>query len=266
MKEVILLDKPVSVTPLQAIERFKERNTKYQDKKMSYAGRLDPMAEGLLVCLVGEENKKQQEYQKLDKEYEFEVLFGVSTDTYDVMGLLNSLNISQYPDNMDEQAEKHLKEFRGEIIQQLPPYSSYRIKGKPLFWWAREGRLDEIEIPKKQVEVKELNPIDSYQMEIGQIIEEVVNRVSAVEGEFRQKQIISRWKRLAKENAKEKLRIFKFSCSVTSGTYIRSIADKLGEKLGTGAVAFSILRTRVGEYNLEDAQTLKKRNRTGGGT
>ncbi|PSO45951.1 MAG: tRNA pseudouridine(55) synthase, partial [Parcubacteria group bacterium QH_9_35_7] len=64
---MVLLDKPISLTPLQTIEKFKEQNPKYKDKKMSYAGRLDPMAEGLLLCLVGEENKNREEYQQLEK-------------------------------------------------------------------------------------------------------------------------------------------------------------------------------------------------------
>lgn len=256
MKNVVLLDKPVGYTPLQTIKEFKRQNTKYEEEKMSYAGRLDPMAEGLLVCLVGEENKKQQQYQKLEKEYEFEVLFGVSTDTYDVMGLLSSLNISGYPDDLDERIQTNLDNFKGQVTQKLPPYSSYKIEGKPLFWWAREDRLDEIEIPKKEVTVKQLNQTGSYEMGLDQIVENIKDRVTEVKGEFRQKQIISRWQRLENENKKPDLKIFKFNCRVSSGTYIRSIADELGEKLGLGAVAFKILRTRVGEYQLKDAETL----------
>ncbi|MFB6181747.1 MAG: hypothetical protein ABEJ24_02515 [Candidatus Magasanikbacteria bacterium] len=256
MEKVVLLRKPISFTPLQAINKFKKENPEFKDKKMSYAGRLDPMAEGLLVCLVGEENKKREEYQNLDKEYTFEVLFGVSTDTYDVMGLPDSVYVSGYPEDLENRVEKSLDGFRGEFKQKFPPYSSYRIEGKPLFWWAREGKLDQIKIPQKEVEVKKLSQLGSYEMEVGQIMEEVVERISKVKGEFRQKQIISRWEQFAKENADKKLRIFKFNCSTTSGTYIRSIAHYLGQKIGVGAIAFKILRTKVGEFQLEDAVSI----------
>jgi len=48
----------------------------------------------------------------------------------------------------------------------------------------------------------------------------------------------------------------KISCS--KGTYIRSIANDIGEKLGCGAVLASLVRTKVGPYNLEQALTLEK--------
>jgi len=52
----------------------------------AYAGRLDPMAHGVLVLLVGEENKKREKYEKFVKEYLFQCIFGVATDTYDILG------------------------------------------------------------------------------------------------------------------------------------------------------------------------------------
>ncbi len=58
MKSLINLYKPCSKTPLQAVEEFRLQNPKYKTKKISYPGRLDPVAEGILILLIGEENKK----------------------------------------------------------------------------------------------------------------------------------------------------------------------------------------------------------------
>ena len=58
MKNIINIYKPVSITPLQAIEKFKLQNPCYKNQKISYPGRLDPMAQGILLLLVGNENKK----------------------------------------------------------------------------------------------------------------------------------------------------------------------------------------------------------------
>ena len=73
MKKVILLNKKEGETPLEALEVFRKRKTKqkkeYKDVKMTYAGRLDPMAEGLLIILTGEECKNKEKYLVLDKEY-----------------------------------------------------------------------------------------------------------------------------------------------------------------------------------------------------
>jgi tRNA pseudouridine55 synthase len=49
-----------------------------------------------------------------------------------------------------------------------------------------------------------------------------------------------------------------FAISCTSGTYIRSIASELGEKLGCGAHLESLRRTRIGEFRAEDAVTLER--------
>ena len=64
MQKVLLLKKKVGETPLEIISEFKKNNLEYQNQKLGYAGRLDPMAEGLLLVLIGEECKKRKEYEK----------------------------------------------------------------------------------------------------------------------------------------------------------------------------------------------------------
>ena len=44
---------------------------------------------------------------------------------------------------------------------------------------------------------------------------------------------------------------FEISCS--KGTYIRAIADDLGKNLGCGAVLSSLRRTKIGDFNVENA-------------
>ena len=74
MKNVINLYKPVGLSPLQVIEKFRLKHREYGKVKLGYAGRLDPMAEGVLMVLVGDENKKIRDYLKFDKEYRAEIL------------------------------------------------------------------------------------------------------------------------------------------------------------------------------------------------
>ena len=65
--------KRIGITPFELVN---EAKNKYNIKeKVSYLGRLDPMAHGLMVLLVGSETKNQNKYQKLDKVYEYKVLF-----------------------------------------------------------------------------------------------------------------------------------------------------------------------------------------------
>lgn len=51
--------------------------------------------------------------------------------------------------------------------------------------------------------------------------------------------------------------VFKFEVTCSSGTYIRSLARDLAEKLSTYGSMQCILRTRCGKYNLEDAYTIE---------
>ena len=62
MKKIILLDKKEGETPLERLQKFRLKNRKYKSVKMTYAGRLDPMASGLLLVLAGEEVKNKQKY------------------------------------------------------------------------------------------------------------------------------------------------------------------------------------------------------------
>lgn len=69
LQKVLKLDKNAGETPLECINRFKAENLEYKGEKMTYAGRLDPLASGVMLVLTGEECKNKDKYLKLDKEY-----------------------------------------------------------------------------------------------------------------------------------------------------------------------------------------------------
>ena len=48
--------------------------------------------------------------------------------------------------------------------------------------------------------------------------------------------------------------ILKLRCHVSSGTYIRTLAEDIGEKLGVGAYCESLRRLKIGEYDVKDAE------------
>lgn len=45
----------------------------------------------------------------------------------------------------------------------------------------------------------------------------------------------------------------RFTTKVSSGTYIRSLVEDIGHKLGTGAYMSNLHRTQVGQFNVSDA-------------
>lgn len=91
MDKYLILEKKVGETPLSCAEDYRAQHPELEGVSMAYAGRLDPMASGKLLILLGEECKNQTSYHGLDKEYEFSVLFGIESDSLDVLGRLNTV-------------------------------------------------------------------------------------------------------------------------------------------------------------------------------
>ena len=83
---VLPVYKNAGETPLECLERVRKQHPEFIHMPITYAGRLDPMAEGVLLLLIGDECMKKDEYLNLPKEYEVTVLFGFATDTYDLLG------------------------------------------------------------------------------------------------------------------------------------------------------------------------------------
>ena len=227
MKKVILLNKKEGETPLEALEIFRIKNNKYKDIKMTYAGRLDPMASGLLLILAGEETKNKEKYLVLDKEYDFEVLFGFSTDTFDVLGkvLFNyELSITNY--ELKNRIKSKLQDFLGEQVQKYPIYSSKTVAGK--LFQNIEKRIKKVKSPARNAK-----------------------GIAFAGGDFRQKEILKIWKNnLSIEQGELLLKIASFKIKCSSGTYVRGIANSLGNRMKIPALAFSIKRTKVGKYML----------------
>jgi len=154
--KIISVYKKRGETPLECIERLRLEQSELENEVLSYAGRLDPMAEGVLLVVVGDENKHKKQYLLLPKEYTFDVLFGFSTDTYDVLGKLTDAVTKQTNKRVNMRAVLDVVgNWRGKRKQEYPPYSSKTVKGKPLFEYAREGKLDKITIPKQKIEIFE---------------------------------------------------------------------------------------------------------------
>jgi tRNA pseudouridine55 synthase len=245
-----LIYKKMGETPLESILRFKSDNPEYKDTKIAYAGRLDPMAHGALLLLLGEECKKRDLYQGFNKVYEFQIIVGVETDAFDILGLPNGKVFQNNYDieNLEISIKNILKSFIGEIEQAYPPYSSFHVNGKPLFWYAKNDLLKTIEIPKHQVRISSLEFVDSMYKTSKELLNEILERIDLVKGDFRQKEIISNWENILSENIE--IRLIKFRAEVSSGTYIRQLVKDIADKTNTSLTVFEIYRKSVGEFSL----------------
>lgn len=116
-----------------------------------------------------------------------------------------------------EQVEECLKTFVGNQIQYPPVYSAKKIDGKPAYISAHKGRGDEVKMRP--------HPIEIYSIEI------------------------TEWD--------DEKKLFKASVACSKGTYIRSLANDIGERLGVGAHLAGLRRTKIGSISLETAIKLE---------
>ena len=243
--EILKLYKELGETPLECLHRFKAANPAYAETKMTYLGRLDPMAEGALLVLAGN-TKEKEKYLSLDKTYEFEVLWGFKTDTYDTLGLIEGTG--DFPKKLEKKMKSLMDKIQSKTTQEYPAYSSKTVSGKSLFMWARENLIEEIDIPTRSIKIFAIEHVHTRLVSGKDILNEALNRISKVQGDFRQEKIRSGWQNALIARPREDFLISKFRIDVSSGTYIRGLANEMGKILGTGALAWSIKRTRVGGY------------------
>lgn len=224
---------------------------------LCYAGRLDPMASGKLLILIGDECKRQQAYHKLDKEYVFEVLFGVGSDTGDVLGRLEYGNV--VPEVSAVDLRRVARSLSGSTLSlPYPAFSAKTVAGKPLHVWTLEGRLDEIEIPTATTRIHRLtlehvtrrNGADIAHHSLVKIeaIPPVTEASKRLGADFRRVDVRRDWQTFREKHGDREFIIATFACTASAGTYMRSLAEHIGARFGTSALAYSIHRTTIGRY------------------
>ncbi len=246
MFDIIPYYKPLGSTPLQAIQKLKVERAELADTPITFAGRLDPMAEGLLLLLCGEAVHRKQEFLDLPKTYEAKILLGFNSDTFDILGLATRGNIQ--PQNPHDLVTA-VKSLEGTHNFPYPPYSSKTIDGKPLWELTRENKVTEL--PTREMTVFSTDKIEVTTQPWQKIHSYIRNSISLVTGDFRQTDILNNWQTLSHDlDPAQGLHIIFVVFTVTSGTYIRTLTNQLGKHLNTGALLLHLKRTAVGDYKI----------------
>ncbi len=241
-----LVYKQLGETPLMCLERIRHENMISVDVPMTYAGRLDPMAEGLMILLVGDECKEKEKYTGLDKTYEFEILVGFATDTYDLLGLVQKETKSV---SFKEDAFQNvLQSFVGKQTQSYPAYSSKTVDGKQLHTYAREGTL--VQSPNHEIEIYNLYCTSTTIRKKDELERQIEERIGKVVGDFRQTEILQKWSEVLSQTPQTEFHILSCTIDCGPGTYVRQLVHDIGTKLGIPMTTFSIKRTKVGGYTL----------------
>jgi len=87
-----------------------------------------------------------------------------------------------------------------------------------------------------------------------ELLSEIVQAVRSVKGDFRQDRILHLWEDSLRVLYGMSFDVATLSIRCSSGTYVRSLANELGEKIGIPALAMKIVRTRVGKYKIKQAE------------
>lgn len=250
----VMLWKQKGETPLMALNAWRRAHPRYKDTPATYAGRLDPMAQGKLLILLGEECKKRERYLKLDKEYEVEVLFDIGSDTADALGLASYAGRKTKVDRMH--LEQALKRETGAHVRAYPAYSSKAVNGKPLFQHALEGSLSVIEIPTHVeriygIRIREMRALSSKALK--EYVEAFLAKVPSADesskrlgADFRIADVRAAWQGVFADAQERTFGVVTLTVSCASGAYMRSLAERLGSAFGTKALALSIKRTNLG--------------------
>lgn len=238
--------KPVGFSPAQAVTLLKSQRLELANIPLTYAGRLDPMAEGLLLLLDSSVIKNKEDFLHLDKTYKVKILLGISTDSFDLLGIPALGHLSK--DLSVEEIHSTIQKLTGPITLPLPPYSSPPVNGKPLFMHAQQGTVTEFTTPLRTTTIHSIEDITTTEINSQNLRNYIRGTVPGVDGNFRLEEILESWENFLQNDIP--FTLITFTVSVSHGTYIRSIAHHLGKILGTGACIYTLERTRVGPFTL----------------
>jgi tRNA pseudouridine55 synthase len=214
---ILKINKPKGITSYDCIRHIKRiLKTK---TKIGHAGTLDPFASGLmLVCIGREATKSIDKILIQDKEYVVKAKLGELTDTLDLTGKI--LQTQPVKTVTAQELEKAIKALGSSYIQTPPIYSALKHEGTPLYELAREQKLEATALEK--ITQKKSRLVELYKIEILSI----------------------------------ELPFFTFRTHVSKGTYVRSLANDIAQKMGLTATTYELTRTKIGNFILEDAVDL----------
>jgi tRNA pseudouridine55 synthase len=223
MNGTLIIDKPAGITSHDVVARVRRI---IGQRGVGHTGTLDPFATGVLVVLAGNATRLLQFLSGAEKEYEAVIRFGYATDTGDITG--QPVDVYGKPSNPPtlhaEDIETAMASLRGEITQVPPMYSAKKVKGRKLYELARRGEV--IERTPVQITISDFAVIETD--------ESIMTKP---------------------EDGTRDLCV-RVACS--AGTYVRTLAEDLGTRLGVGAHLAALRRTRAGRFRIEDAVTLER--------
>ena len=289
---IIPINKPYRWTSADVIRKIKYAAIRHFGKKnlkVGHAGTLDPLATGVLLVCIGKATKLAETLQSHDKEYIAGVTFGATTPSYDLEKEID--RYFPYEHITADSVDEALPSFIGEQDQIAPLFSAKSVDGVRAYELARklhkEGKtLDEAAqelIRTARITISELELLNfectsqerrmenedratrgteagGPQTKCSGGVSEANVRVSisalATENEDRATQTDASSRINVTDNSALGLPHATIRMACSKGTYVRAFARDLGETLQSGAHLDSLIRSRSGEFKVENALTV----------
>ena len=186
---MLIVNKPFGAEGTQIANSYKKL---YNKKKVVICGKLDPMASGELLLLFDNECKMMNSYLDKYKIYRWKIVWGLSTDTSDPLGLItDTIDITIDEDKIIEELQQFVS---NQSHQSFHKYSAICLTNKdgerkPLWRWTKENRLDEIIIPKKAVDVKYIKMLNTEVVEDITLKKYILSNLEKISGDNKTERI-----------------------------------------------------------------------------
>ncbi len=252
---IIPIDKPYRWTSADVIRKIKFAACRHFSKKklkVGHAGTLDPLATGVLLVCIGNATKLAESLQAHDKEYIAGIAFGATTPSYDLEKEIDQ----RYPfDHITKEIlEEAVKGFIGEQDQIAPLFSAKSIDGVRAYELARKLYKKD----PKSVEAATADLIRTARIQIfdAQVVTDGMVSFKGTDPKESSDGASSRIKVFNNSHLELPRADVRLSC--TKGTYVRAFARDLGEAVGSGAHLDGLIRSRSGDFNLENALSVEE--------
>ncbi len=186
-------------------------------RKIGHTGTLDPFATGLLICCLGSYTRLASLVEAADKTYLARLKFGSRTSTGDTEGEI--VETATLPDSKCNWQELASKAL---LLKELPipAYSAVKVNGSRAYSLARKGETPDL--PLRQTQLKSFGFLPETMIEDGRAVESICYR-----------------------------------CTVSKGTYIRSLSEWLASQLGTVGTTIELRREAIADIRVNSSHRLE---------
>ena len=252
---IIPINKPYRWTSADVIRKIKYAAIRHFGKKnlkVGHAGTLDPLATGVLLVCIGKATKLAETLQSHDKEYIAGVTFGATTPSYDLEKEID--RYFPYEHITADSVDEALPSFIGEQDQIAPLFSAKSVDGVRAYELARKLHKEGKTLDEAAQELIRTARITISELELLNF--ECTSQERRMENEDRATQTDASSRINVTDNSALGLPHATIRMACSKGTYVRAFARDLGETLQSGAHLDSLIRSRSGEFKVENALTV----------